>query len=96
MQSVESVLFAYYVCDAIARQRPLSRAEARACSAAYEAVKVVHLTRDERRMLSGGPSRRAHALDMGERRFTDWVRRNPARVAALRAAAAPAMAPIVH
>ena len=88
MPTDTSVLFAYYVCDAISQGGPLSAVEARACQAAYRAVKVAHLSRDERELLRRGPKARARALELGQRRFAAWAARNPDRVAAFRAAAA--------
>ena len=88
MPNDTSVLFAYYVCDAIASGGPLSEVEARACQAAYRAVKVAHLSTGERRMLALGPASREKALEIGRRRFETWTERNPEKVAAFRAAAA--------
>ena len=87
MPTDTSVLFAYYVCDAIAQDGPMSEVEAQACQAAYRAVKVAHLTKGERALLGRGRAAREKVLDLGQRRFAAWAARNPEQVAAFRVAA---------
>jgi len=89
MQSIGAVLYAYFVCDALSRRRPMSPAEARAAMTSWDAVRAAHLAPEERAALREDPERRARALDIGERRYRAWARENPEKVAALRRMAEP-------
>lgn len=89
MQSIGAILYAYFVCDAISRRRPMSSAEARAARAAWEAVRAAHLREDERAALSADPVRRRRALDIGQRRHAAWLRENAETVERLRRMAEP-------
>jgi hypothetical protein len=89
MQSIGAILYAYFVCDAISRQRPMSPAEARAARAAWEAVRAAHLREDERVALAADPERRRRALEIGQRRHAVWMRENPETVETLRRMAEP-------
>ena len=89
MQSIGAILYAYFVCDAISRRRPLTPAEARAARASWDAVRAAHLAPEERSELGEDPERRARALDIGERRYKAWAREHPETVVALRRLAEP-------
>ncbi|GEM_PF-5627038 len=89
MKSIGAVLYAYLVCDAISRNRPMSPAEARAARASWDALRAAHLRGEERAELGAGPERRERALRIGQQRHAVWVRDNPEKVAALRRMAAP-------
>lgn len=94
MQPISAILYAYFVCDAISRRRPLTPAEARAARIAWEAVRAAHLRADERAALGAGPDRRARALETGRRRYAAWAEENPDTVAALRRMAEPTRGPL--
>jgi hypothetical protein len=89
MQPIGAILYAYFVCDAISRRRPMTPAEAQAARATWDAVRAVHLRGEERDDLAAGSERRARALRIGQRRHADWVRENAETVAALRRLAEP-------
>jgi hypothetical protein len=89
MQSIGGILYAYFVCDAISRRRPMSPAEARAARASWDAVRAAHLVEEERAELRAGDERRERALDVGARRYAAWAADNPEKVEALRRMAEP-------
>lgn len=93
MQSIGAVLYAYFVCDAISRRRPMTPAEARAARASWDAVRAALLDDEERVELRAGRERRETALRVGQRRYQAWAEENADAVAALRAMAAPAPGP---
>ena len=93
MQSVGAIIYAYFVCDAISRRRPMTPSEARAARVAWEAVRIAHLRAEERAELGSGPERRARVLEIGRRRYAAWAEENPEKVAALRRMAEPPRQP---
>lgn len=96
MQPIGAVLYAYFVCDAISRRRPLSPAEARAARESWDAVRAAHLRAEERADLAAGPERRARALQVGQRRYAAWAEDNADTVATLRRLAEPARAELAR
>ncbi len=86
MSALLTLLSSYYLCDAVARERVLTRAEWQACSATYHAVKLAFIdgvSVADYAALS--PREQAAVAAAAYAAFKSWEAANPQTVAELRA-----------